>query len=44
MCNKLYTERDTKVRDHDHVAGKYWSSAHKNCNINLRLTKKIPGT
>ena len=31
-----------KVRDHDHIAGKYRGAAHSNCNINLKLTKKVP--
>ena len=42
ICNKLYAEGDNKVRYNDHVTGKYRNSAHKNCNIILRLTKKIP--
>ena len=33
---------DDKVRDHDHVTGKYRDSAHWSCNINLKLTIKIP--
>lgn len=41
ICNKLHGEVDNKVIDHDHMTGKYSGSAHKNCNINLRLTKKI---
>ena len=40
ICNKFYSEGDNKVRDHDHVTGKYGGSAHKNCDISLRLTKK----
>ena len=42
ICNKLFTAGDNKVRDHDHVTGKYRGSAHWNCNINLKLTKKVP--
>ena len=42
ICNKLFTEEDKKVRDHDHITGKYRDSAHSNCNINLKLTKKFP--
>ena len=30
-----------KVRDHDHVARKCRGSAYRNCNINLKVTKKI---
>ena len=44
VCDKLYVElyveRKNKVRDHDHVTGKYSGSAHNDCNINLSLIKK----
>ena len=42
ICNKLLAAGDSKVRDHDHVIEKYRYSAHWNCNINLKFTKKIP--
>ena len=42
ICNKLFTDEDKKVRDHDHVTGKYRGSADSNFNINLKLTKKVP--
>ena len=35
ICNKLFAEAD-------HVTRKYRSSAHWNCDINLKLTKKVP--
>ena len=41
MCNELFTKEDKKVTDHDHTAGKYRGSAHQNCNINLKLPKKV---
>ena len=31
-----------KVRDHDHVIGKYRCSASWSCNINHKLTEKVP--
>ena len=32
-----------KVRDHDHITGKYRVQiTHLDCNINLKLTKKVP--
>ena len=34
--------RDVKVRDHCHVTGKYRGSAHQDCNLNFKLTNKIP--
>ena len=42
VCNKLSNVGDNKVRDHDHVTGKYRGSPHWCCNINLRLTKEVP--
>ena len=37
-----YIDNDVKVRDHCHITGKYRGSAHRNCNINLKLNHKIP--
>ena len=42
LCDKLFDVGDNKVRDHCHITGKYRSSAHWSCNINLKLTKKVP--
>ena len=33
-----------KVRDHCHVTGKFRGASHTKCNINLRLSKKLPIT
>ena len=41
ICNKLFTDEDKKVRDHDHITGRYRGSPHSDCNINLKLAKKI---
>ena len=30
------------MRDHCHVSGKYRGAAHWNCNVNFKMTKKIP--
>ena len=30
-----------KVRDHCHITGKYRGANHWNCNINLKISKKI---
>ena len=35
-------QEDNKVRDNDRVTEKYRGSAHCSCNINLKLTKKVP--
>ena len=37
----LYREKDTKVRDYDHVTEKCRGSAHWSCYINLKLTKNF---
>ena len=42
ICNKKYTYKDIRVRDHCHVTQKYRGSAHQDCNLNFRLTDKIP--
>ena len=43
ICEKLIDDDDEKVRDHCHVTGKFRGAAHWSCNINLQLTKKVPG-
>ena len=42
ICNKSFDSGDNKVRDHCHVTGKYRGPAYWSCNINLKLTKKVP--
>ena len=42
ICNKKYTDKGIRVRDHCHVTKKYRVSAHQDCNLNFRLTDKIP--
>ena len=42
ICNKLFTEEDKKVKDHDKITVTDRGSAHQGCNTNLRLTKKVP--
>ena len=37
ICDIDYTDNDVKVRDHCHSTGKYRGSAHRDCNINLKL-------
>ena len=39
-CGRLFAEGDNKVRDNDHVTVKCRGSAHKVCNIDLKLTQK----
>ena len=40
----MFSAGDNEIRDHDYVTGKYGGSAHWSCNINLKLTKKVPVT
>ena len=40
--NKLFDVSDKKVRDHFHISGNYRGAAHWSCNINLKITKKVP--
>ena len=40
ICSKEITEN--KVRDHCHITGKYRGAAHKDCNLKLRIPKKLP--
>ena len=41
ICDELFAEEDNKVRDCDHVTGKYRGSVHWDYNINLKFTKKV---
>ena len=41
ICDKLFDAGDIKVRDPCHITGKYRGSAHWNCNINIKFTKKV---
>ena len=42
ICDELFDVGDSKERDHCPITGKYRGSAHWSCNINLKLTKKVP--
>ena len=39
IWNKLFTDDDKKVRDHDHITGNYRGAVRSDCNINLKLVK-----
>ena len=34
-----FTNMDPKVRDHDHLTGKFLGAAHNTCNLNKRREK-----
>ena len=47
MCKAPFQNNPThkgrvKVRDHDHITGKYRGAAHSSCNLMMRRTYKIP--
>ena len=42
ICDNDYINNDVKKRDLCHITGKYTSSAHRYCNINLKTNHKIP--
>ena len=43
ICNKPFpTEYSNKVRDHDHLTGRYRGAAHNSCNLNYKFTFKVP--
>ena len=42
FVGKLIDLDDNKVRDHCHITGKCRGSAHWSCNINLKISKKVP--
>ena len=41
ICDSDYFDNDVQVRDHCYITGKYKSSAHRNCNINVQLNHKF---
>ena len=45
ICNKKYTDKDVRVRDHCHITGNFRGSAHQECNLKLKIKPediKIP--
>ena len=42
ICDNSSVDGDVNVRDHCHINEKYRSSAHRYCNINIKLKHKIP--
>ena len=37
-----YIDGDVKITDHCNITGKYRGSAHRDCNINVKLDYQIP--
>jgi len=42
MCENEIKTNEIKVRDHDHLNGKYRGPANYECNINCKKPKRIP--
>ena len=42
ICDKPFTEKDFKVKDHNHLSGKYRGPAHRSCNLKIRYPSYIP--
>ena len=40
ICNEKLDKN--KVRDHCHITGKYRGAAHSQCNLKLKIPKKLP--
>ena len=41
ICDNFYVEGDVQVRHYCHISGKYGGSAHKDCNIEIKLNHEI---
>ena len=41
-CNEKIIKNKDKVRDHCHITGKHSGSAHSECNLKLKITRKLP--
>ena len=41
ICDNDYVHNDVKVRNHCHITEKYRDTAHRDCNINVKLNQKI---
>ena len=42
LCNNVFTEKNSKVRDHNHFTGKYRGPACNHCNLQFQVPKFIP--
>ncbi|XP_070172232.1 uncharacterized protein [Polyergus mexicanus] len=42
ICERPFESGDARMRDHCHLAGRYRSPAHSNCNLNYKDTYVIP--
>ncbi|XP_066595460.1 uncharacterized protein [Prorops nasuta] len=42
ICKKPFLPNQLRIRDHDHLTGKYRGPAHNNCNLNFKDSHVIP--
>jgi len=42
ICKNNFEDMDIKVRDHDHITGRYRGTAHQSCNLNLKFPNGVP--
>ena len=42
ISNKKINKDKDKERDHCHITGKFREAAHRKCNLNLRIPRKVP--
>lgn len=42
ICGKLWDKNSDKVRDHDHMTGKFRGAAHSKCNLSYKVPTFIP--
>ena len=42
ICEKPITDNDPKVKDHDHLTGKFVGAAHQSCNLAFKEPSFIP--
>ena len=42
ICDNDSIDNDVKVQDYCYITRKYRGSAHRDCNINVKLNHKIP--
>ena len=42
ICGKLFELTDEKIRYHYHISSKFRGAAHFSCNVNFKISKKVP--
>lgn len=42
LCGLKFEKKHDKVRNHDHITGKFFGAAHLNCNLHFKQVEFIP--